>query len=444
MAQSSSSTFGSSSAGDPYLPSSGNGGYTVLHYDLSLDYRVATNRLSAVATITAEATMPLDRFSLDFSGLAIDKLTVSGARPAKLVHAARKVVVTTAARIAAGQRFEVVVRYRGAPRPLHSEWGELGWEELTDGVIVASQPNGASSWFPCNDHPSDKATFRISITCESPYTVLANGSLVSKAQQSGRTTWTYIVRQPMATYLASLQIGRYRSKVIATEPVDHTIFYPANHERQSTIDFARLAEMTILFSSLFGPYPFESYAVVVTSDDLEIPLEAHGLAVFGRNHIDGNHSSDRLIAHELAHQWFGNSLTVARWQDIWLQEGFACYAEWLWSEHIGGQSADDNARYHRDRLAAKPTDLVIGDPGPNDMFDDRVYKRGALALHTIRRTVGDERFFDAVRAFTAADRYANVSTTNFVEFFTAQTGDPSIKRIVKDWVLTAALPRRYP
>ncbi|WNY34548.1 M1 family aminopeptidase [Curtobacterium flaccumfaciens] len=130
-----------------------------------------------------------------------------------------------------------------------------------------------------------------------------------------------------------------------------------------------------------APTPFAAYAVVVTDDDLEIPLEAHGLAVFGRNHVDGDHGTDRLIAHELAHQWFGNSVTVTRWQDIWLHEGFACYAEWLWSEDRGDDTADVLAERYRQGLLEQPEDLVVGDPGAKDMFDDRVYKRGALALH---------------------------------------------------------------
>ena len=100
--------------------------------------------------------------------------------------------------------------------------------------------------------------------------------------------------------------------------------------------------MMKLFVKLFGPYPLSTgYTVVVTDDDLEIPLEAQGISIFGANHCDGTRSSERLIAHELAHQWFGNSVTVRRWRDIWLHEGFACYAEWLWSEESGGRSADE-------------------------------------------------------------------------------------------------------
>ena len=150
-----------------------------------------------------------------------------------------------------------------------------------------------------------------------------------------------------------------------------------------------------------GPYPFAAYTVVVTDDELEIPLEAQGLSIFGANHLDGRLGRERLVAHELAHQWFGNSLTLGRWRDIWLHEGFACYAEWLWSEESRRAVGRRHARRGTTRGSRPlPQDLVLGDPGPELMFDDRVYKRGALTLHALRLTVGDDAFFDALRAWT--------------------------------------------
>jgi aminopeptidase N len=439
MAQSSQSTYGAASAGDPYLPTSGNGGYRVTHYDLDLTYRVETNQLRAVATISAVATIDLERFSLDFAGLTAEKVTVDGHRPRKVSQAARKLIVAPDSAIAAGAEFEIVVRYGGAPHPVRSPWGEVGWEELADGVIVASQPSGAASWFPCNDHPGNKATFRISVSCEAPYTVVANGNLVEKSTRSGRTTWVFDVAQPMATYLATLQVGRYTRRATAAKAL---LYFPLELAREVGVDFARLDEMIALFIDLFGPYPFDSYSVVVTPDVLEIPLEAQGLGIFGRNHVDGAHGSDRLIAHELAHQWFGNSLTLGRWQDIWLHEGFACYAEWLWAEASGGRTAQENAVAHRSRVKAVPkSSLVVGDPGAAGMFDDRVYKRGALALHALRLAVGDDPFFAALRAWVAENAYGTVSSSQFVEFFAAHTGSDAVAAIVDRWIYSASVPR---
>jgi aminopeptidase N len=440
MAQSPRSTSGSPSAGDPYLPSSGNGGYVVEHYDIDLDYRVTTNRLVATAVISARSTQALERFSLDFYGLAIDKVTVDGERPRKLAQTASKLVITPAHALDDGEAFEVVVRYRGTPRPVRSAWGDIGWEELADGVLVASQPSGASSWFPCNDHPSNKATLTLAVACESSYAVVGNGSLVSQSTRSGRTKWVFAATEPMATYLATVQIGRYRTLDVRAAPVPTRIHFPPQLARNVATDFERLGEMIAVFSRLFGPYPFESYEVVVTPDELEIPLEAHRIAVFGRNHVDGSHGSDRLIAHELAHQWFGNSLTAGSWRDIWLHEGFACYAEWLWAEESGGAAVDSNAREAWDRLAALPRDIEIGDPGPRSMFDDRVYKRGALALHALRMQGGDEAFFAAIRGYTLAHRFGTVSTEIFAGFIAASGGAGVVDDIIRRWVYSMALP----
>jgi aminopeptidase N len=444
MLLSSTSNAGSASAGDPYLPASGNSGYTVDHYDLNLDYRVSTNRLAATATIRARATTALSRFSLDLAGLTVDKVTVGGVAPVKVSHSARKLVLTPAAPLRAGEPFEVTVRYRGAPHPVRSLWGEVGWEELTDGVLVAGQPSGAPSWFPCNDHPSDKATFRIQLTCEAPYTVVSNGPVVAKSTRSGRTTWTFEVAEPMAAYLASVQVGRYRRRDVAAAPVPHSVFFPPTLARQVAVDFARLGEMIDVFSAAFGPYPFPAYTVVVTDDELEIPLEAHALGVFGRNHVDGLHGSDRLIAHELAHQWFGNSLTLSRWADIWLHEGFACYAEWIWAEASGGLSAQANAELHRAELDTLPENIVVGDPGPADMFDDRVYKRGALALHAVRQAIGDEAFFTALRAYVRTHRHGTVTPEDVLGCFAAASGTRVADPIVAAWVSAKRLPQLEP
>ena len=438
---------GAVSLGDPYLPGSGNGGYHVRHYDLDLDYRVAANRLTATARIQATATATLGRFSLDLAGLRVAKVTIDGRRAAHFAQRGRKLHLTPAAPIPAGSDFEVDVRYSGNPLPVRGDWGEVGWEELTDGVIVAGQPDGAPSWFPCNDHPSNKAGYRISVTTESPYTVLANGRLTGRRVHGSRTTWQFDQPEPMATYLASVQIGRYELRSLADRPIRQAGAVPARLRRTFATDFARQPAMMTAFQRLFGPYPFAEYTVVVTDDELEIPLEAQGMSVFGANHVDGRRGSERLLAHELAHQWFGNSLTVQRWQDIWLHEGFACYAEWLWSQESGGPSADSLARKAWRRLAGLPQDLVIADPGPALMFDDRVYKRGALTLHALRLVVGDPAFFALLRSWVSAHRFGHVSTDAFLRF--ATSADPAntepglrdrIAAVLSAWLFTPALP----
>lgn len=432
-------SVGAQSAGDPYLPSIGNGGYRVQQYDLELDYRVASNRLEGKAQLYATSTQVLRRFSLDLSGLRASKVRVNGQKGTRFRQTAQKLIVTPADPIEDGATFTVAIEYSGTPAPRSSFWGELGWEELTDGVLVAAQPNGASTWFPCNDTPADKARYRIRVTTEELYTVVCNGVLIEHTRRSGRGTWLFEQPQPTASYLATVQIGRYTRAPLRAGGHVGVIAYPVMSEARVLADFAVIDPMMQFFEERFGPYPFDRYTVVVTADDLEIPLEAQGMAIYGDNHADGHRGSERLIAHELAHQWFGNSVGIPAWQHIWLNEGFACYAEWLWSEQSGGPTAATLAHRHHLALRFKPKNLVISDPGPADMFDDRVYKRGAVALHALRRALGDTAFFAMLRDWTRKRQYRTATTADFRAH--AQSFSPrDLSLLFDEWLDAVSLP----
>jgi len=426
---------------DPYLPANGNFGYRVSRYELELEYKVTINRLSGAATITAVTLAALQTFTLDLSdALSVTKVSVNGKRPAHFRLSSGKLHIALADALPAGAAMTIGLRYGGTPRPIRSYWGEVGFEELTNGVLVAGQPNGAASWFPCDDHPSAKASFRIQISTDSPYYALANGELLSRRVRAGMTTWTYEQAEPTSTYLVTLQIGSYNRRRMAKNGVQMHAVLPDRLRHNFEQDFADQPKMMKLFVKLFGPYPLSTgYTVVVTDDDLEIPLEAQGISIFGANHCDGHGSAERLIAHELAHQWFGNSVTAKRWRHIWLHEGFACYAEWLWSEHSAGRSADDWAQYYHQRLAGSPQDLLLADPGPRDMFDDRVYKRGALTLHALRRRVGDESFFALLRDWTTRYRHSSAVTDDFTGL-AANYAHESLRPLWDAWLYSARVP----
>jgi aminopeptidase N len=316
--------------------------------------------------------------------------------------------------------------------------GHAGWEELTDGVIVAGQPHGAPSWFPCNDRPSDKAAYRITISAPSAYRVVSNGTLTSSSRHASSTTWVYEQPEPMATYLATVQIGRYQLlEIDATVPMYAAVPRAATSKYDAA--FGQQPEMLKTFTRLFGDYPFAGYTVVVTEDELEIPLESQGLSTFGANFLTTEWHAERLIAHELSHQWFGNSLTLGHWRDIWLHEGFACYSEWLWSEESGKDSAHERAVEHWRLLEDADQDLVLGDPGPELMFDDRVYKRGALLLHALRLTLGDGEFFELLRDWVSEHAHSTVSTEMFIDFAERTTG-LDLKEFFDAWLTQEELP----
>lgn len=432
---------GSLPSADPYLPGHGDPSWGAVHYALDLDYDVAGNRLHGEAVLDAVARKDLTRVVLDLAGLDVAKVTVDGRPPARWTHRGTRVVLTLREPLAEGASFRVVVKYAGAPEPLvERHHGDAGWEELTDGVIVAGQPHGAPTWFPCNDRPDDKASYAITVTVDAAYTVVANGELTERRRRSSATTWRFEQVEPMATYLATVQVGRYRTHTYDGAPVPLSAVVPEDVDRAGfEAAFGRQPEMLATFTELFGRYPFASYTAVVTADDLEIPLESQSLSTFGRNLCRDDWDAVRLVAHELAHQWFGNAVTLARWQDIWLHEGFACYSEWLWSEASGGQSADRWAAHHHERLTGLDQDLVLADPGPELMFDDRVYKRGALTLHALRRTVGDEAFFDLLRAWVAEHNGGSVSTEEFRVFAGERTG-ADLEALLDAWLVHPELP----
>lgn len=425
---------------DPYAPEHGDPSYHVLEYRLDLRYKVSTNRLDGEAVIVAEALVPLTGFHLDLAGLAASRVRVDGDKRTRFQHTAHRLTVRPSTRIEAGQRFEVYVRYSGSPAPRHSRWGRVGWEELDDGVLVASQPVGAPTWFPCNDRVGDKARYRIALTTEDAYAVVAPGRLVEKSTSAGRTSWTYLEDLPTATYLVAVHIGRYRADPVPLGAVPGAVHYPAALRGPVTATAANLPRMLALFERCFGPYPLGRYDMVITPDVLEIPLEAQGMAVFGSNFTDGRWESERLVAHELAHQWFGNSVGLETWRDIWLNEGFACYAEWLWSEESGGATAHHQAKKHWSMLDALPQDLVLGDPGPDRMFDDRVYKRGALTLHALRRVVGETAFFQILQSWTAARAGATATTADFIAL-AEQVAGWRLGGLFVEWLEEPSLPK---
>ena len=428
---------------DPYLPGHGDPAWGARHYDLTLDYDLVGNRLSGTAVITGEAHEELSRVVLDLAHLGVKKVTVDGRPPAKHAHRSHRLVLTLRQPVPAGERFTVKVTYAGKPRPLVlRHHGDAGWEELEDGVIVAGQPHGAPTWFPCNDRADDKASYRIAVTTATNYTVVANGTLTERVRRGSGETWVYDQVEPMPPYLATVQIGRYALREL--EPVGGSrvplrAAVPVDAGDGFEAAFGRQPEMMAYFEEAFGPYPFPAYTVVVTADELEIPLESQSLSTFGRNFLTGDWEQVRLVAHELAHQWFGNAVTMAGLQHIWLHEGFACYAEWLWSEAGGLAPCAERAAEHHARLADQPQDLLLADPGPELMFDDRVYKRGALTLHALRTRVGDEAFFTLLRTWVERHRGGTVTSADF-ERLAAEVAGEELDDLFEAWLRRTELP----
>lgn len=421
---------------DPYLPGHGDASYEVTHYDLDLDYAIENNNLSGKATLHVRACRKLDELVVDLHALKVIKIT--GPKIVRSTHRDSRLRIKLAKELAKGEETTLTITYRGVPTTVKDKVGDAGWEELTDGAIVAAQPGGAPSWFPCNDRTSDKATYRITVATHPDYLVVCNGIRTASRRRAGRVVWTYEQREPMAPYLATVQIGRY-VEVPQAANVPMSAAVPPARRAAFERAFADQPAMLDFFTKAFGPYPFEVYRVVVTDEPLEIPLEAQSLSIFGSNFLNRGWNAQRLIAHELSHQWFGNAVTMQTLKDIWLHEGFACYAEWLWSQESGGPSTDERAAEHYAGLLRKPQNLLLGDPGVTDVFDDRVYKRGALTVHAVRKRLGDSAFFALLQAWVQVFSGRNVTTDDFVAF-TRQETSVRIDDLIEQWVYSLPLP----
>jgi aminopeptidase N len=329
-------------AGDPYYPDLGNAGYHAEHYALDLSVDPVRGTLAGTAQIQARATRTLSRFSLDLAGLTVRQVTVDGA-PATVSRVQDKLVITPSRPLAARRAFRVTVAYRGTPQPIADPSGDstgatlVGWHHDGDEVYVASETAGARTWYPVNDAPGDKAAYTFRVTVPAGYTAVTNGLPAARSSTGTTTTFTWQSTAPMASYLATLEVGRF-TQLTTSGPHGLPIlsYAPAALAAQARRTFADLPEMIDYFESILGPYPFQVAGVTVVSPAFRWSLETQTRPLYGSQILAlPADVAQEGISHELAHQWFGDSLTPAHWSDIWLNEGFATYLSWLWLEHQG-------------------------------------------------------------------------------------------------------------
>jgi aminopeptidase N len=408
---------GAPGAGDPYFPDMGNGGYDVLHYDIQLKFDPKTKAIDATTTIIAQATQNLSSFNLDFQGpLTISKLSVNGQNAAFTRTGAQELVITPPRGLWKGLPFVVSVTYGGVPQQVDDPaLGVSGWVATKDGAVALNQPIGAATYFPVNDIPTDKATYSQTVTVPSGLTVLANGEPGPTTTHNGQTTFRWYMNRPMASELGMIAIGDYNvtrgvtsdgrpnitaiGKSIDTKPGQGKVFNDTT------------AQIVQWESTNYGPYPFDSTGGLIADVGVHYALETQSRPVYDQR--TSNVRGD-LLAHELGHQWFGDSVTPKRWSDIWLNEGFATYSEWLYQEKFQGVPVQQN--FDETYAGEDNWDGKVADPGRDHIFDDLVYNRGAMTLHALRLKIGDRDFFRVLKQWPTANRFGNASTKDFTEF----------------------------
>ena len=445
---------GAPGVGDEYYPTYGNGGYDVRHYDLEIEYDPATDRLEGEALIRATATQTLCTFNLDLVGLEVRRVEVNGRR-ASWSRGGQELTVTPQRPLKKRHRFKVEVDYDGVPvefvLPGFDPPIRTGFMATPDGANVIGQPEVAASWYPVNDHPIDKASYSFDVTVPDGYEVVANGFLRDRDHHQGWTTWEWEAREPMASYLATIDIGywdvhRWRtdSGIPVYDAVDSAITGGLRQEIDSSL--ARQGEILDLLSDAFGPYPFNTVgAIVDNQDDLFFALETQTRPVYSKLFwldSEGNPTNgDFVVVHELAHQWFGDDVALARWKDIWLNEGFATYAEWLWEEYEGRGTPQEIFQASYDAIPADDPfwDVVIGDPGVELLFDNAVYVRGAMTLQALRNEVGDQAFWETIRGWAATKSGGNATSEEFVAYAEEVSGQ-QLDELFQTWLYSPEKP----
>jgi aminopeptidase N len=438
-------TPGAPGAGDPYFPIDGNGGYDVKHYDLAIRYAPASKALAGAVTIRARATQRLSAFDLDLDGLTIRSVTVDG-RPARWSRAGTELTVTPRRSLDKGHLFDTRIVYDGVPKVIHDpDLGDGGAFTTDDGVIILGEPDVAQAWFPSDDHPSDKASFSIALTVPKDLQAISNGVPAGRSTARGLTTWRWEQREPMATYLAMAAIGRFdvksysRNGIRFLDAIDPAL--PAATYARVAKSFAREPEILTFLSGYFGPYPFRAAGGIVDADgEWDYALENEGRPIYTPQDFGTPEDGDGVVVHELTHQWYGDSVSVERWRDIWLNEGFASYAEWLWSEHEGLGTA----RQIFEKLYATPATSSlwrskVADPGAPNLFVGAVYDRGAMTLHALRLAVGDKTFFRILRSWAAIHRGGNGTTEEFIAL-AEHTSGRDLGALFTAWLYTPSKP----
>jgi aminopeptidase N len=404
---------GAAGLDDPLYPLLGNGGYDVQHYTIALTVDVAAETISGTTTISATAQMPLAAFNLDLAGLTVEQVAVNGA-PAPFARVDHELTITPTVALVDGAPFTVAVAYHGAPQPVIDPgvpFGGVGWLSYDDvGSYVVSEPSGAMSWYPNNNHPADKATYTFVITAPAPYVVAANGLPVAIDEADGWRTYHWESQYPMATYLATVNVAHFEMiEEVGPAGLPIINFFPPEQSRRLQRSFADVDEMIAYFSELIAPFPFESYGAIVMEVPMGGALETQTRSIFGQGA-----TIDMIIVHELAHQWFGNSVSPATWRDLWLNEGFATYFQHLWTEQTKGPIIFA-ATMRGSLVGARSSQLPPpGDPPLDNLFGPSVYVRGSLTLHALRLTVGDEPFFEILRTYYARFAGGNAGTADFI------------------------------
>lgn len=429
--------------GDSLFPALGNPGIDVMHYDIDIAYDAAADVVEGTVAIDLLLTEDRSRITLDSAGPAVSTVLVDGVL-AVAEQDPPELRITLPTQRRAGDELHLMIAYTVETQPVDSPIGlESGWFNTDDGSYVLNEPDGARTWMPCNDHPSDKATFTFTVEVAAGVTAVANGALEDHRTEGDAEVWVWQENRPMATYLVQLLTGDY--EVIESDgpdglPLVSVVLRNDLTTMQPFID--ETPRMIEFFEQYFGQYPLDRYGVAMTDSSSGLAMETQERPLFSRDDFASGELGElqqQLLSHELAHQWFGNAVSPGRWQDIWLTESFATYGEWMWSDHLGIADLDARARdelnYRLSGSSANPT--------ARDLFGSNSYGGGAVVLHALRLAIGDDAFFELLTRWVAENNGESRTTEDFVAFATDAAGK-RLTEFFDTWLFADMPPTEFP
>jgi aminopeptidase N len=435
---------GSAFAIDPFFPTFGNLGIDVQHYNIDLDVDPVSGRIIGNTSLAIEAVKSLTSFSLDLHSLDVSQVRVNG-RQAQFTQSKDKLTIKSFGTIAKGREFAVQVRYAGVPDPLAdptTPGALLGWFKYKNSSYVVSEPVGASTFFPANEDITDKATYTFGITVPFNYAGVANGAPVGRFNLGAKTRYQWAMLQPMQAWLATVHVNKFNVRTTRTSKgIPVRTYYPDGVPASHVDRYQLAAEMIPYFESKIGRYPFSSYGTVVTQDPaLTYYLETQAISVFPAEAPDPAAPTDEgIVAHELVHQWFGNSVSVSRWEDLWFAEGLATYFEVLWPNRDDPAAFDAAMLEIYDSVVADEIGPAVVD-APDQLFSERTYNRGGSAIYALQLKVGQPMLFKILRRFLNQNRNGTITSADFINTAVKVSGDPSVRPLLRAWLYETPVP----
>ncbi|HNZ06620.1 MAG TPA: M1 family aminopeptidase [Candidatus Cloacimonadota bacterium] len=416
-------------------------GFDVQKYEITLSINDQSHVITGNVLATVLAEQSLSSLQYELRSLTVSSVLVNGS-PAAYTHT--NGVITISLNIPAGQTFTTQVFYSGVPQ-LTSDIYHIGMIFSANTVFTISDPDAARQWWPCYDHPWDKALVDLHITMRSDWKVAANGlrdGITDHGNGSSTTHW--LGQHPMTTYLVCVTAGPYVEipQTAGTLPIMN--FVMQNQYNNALIDFQHLPDMIQYFSQVFGPYPFEKYGQTVVSMSTYGAMEHQTMTTLGNYIITGNGIYEVVIAHELAHQWYGNAVSFLTFKDVWLSEGFATYSEHLWTDkRFGWDSAcayvgsSYHQYYNNWENSAGPQ--TIYNPSFNNYFAPPSYEKAASVLHMLRLKIGNANFFALLNQWFTAHMHGNVITSEF-QALAEQISGQDLDQFFNQWIFGSGIP----